>query len=435
MDNQPPVPTNDNFSQPPAPTPVAPPQPPIASPTPPIPGQPIDPVAGAVPQSPDIRKKSHKGLIIGMICAALVLIGGGVVAAIIVTKIQPSSMMASAINNLLTAKQVAIEGQANISADQLPGNNNITINFDANSSNSDFSTTATVRANLPILGIFSPLTLELSDVMMSNGIMYFKIKGIQDILTEENISTAITSLGGTSNSVPIDLIQNISAILEDKWIKVSLEELAQRFPQFGLDRQMERIECERDILGDISKYSDEMTSIYSNSPFLMMEQNDSFYNLSLNTTELADFANSLPSTQLIKDLAGCSGVELDPSTYSRVSSDDLKTFEKQFPSVSVKFDGFMDYYLSELKVSSNQDNSFIATTTDLKFYYNTNPAITAPMEATSAADIIQTIMMTVSPSMIYDNCSPGINCTTEVEEYNYEEESDTNEVINNISEN
>lgn len=434
MDNQPPAPTNNNLSQSPAPDPAAPLQPPIASSIPPMSGQPINPMDGAVSQ-PN-KKKSRKGLIIGMICAALVLIGGGVAAAIIVTKIQPSSMMASAIGNLLTAKQVTIDGQVSLSASQLPGDNSIVINFNANSSNSDYSTTATMQANLPILGITSPLTLELSDVMISDGIMYFKVKGLQDTLTEENISAVAMGLGFTSTSIPIDFIQNVSAILEDKWIKVSLEELAQRFPQFGLSQQMERIECERGILGDISKYSSEMTSIYSNSPFLIMEQqNDSFYNLSLNTTELADFANSLSSTQLIKDLAGCSGVEVNSNTYSKVSSDDLKSFEEQFPSVSVKFDGFLDYYLSELKVSDKQGSSFINTTTDLKFSYNANPTITAPTEATSAADIIQTIMMMSSPSMIYDNCSPGTNCTTGVEEYNYEEDTDIDEFIYDISEN
>lgn len=423
MDNQPPTPTNNNLSQPPASAPAVPPQPPVTPPTPAMSEQPINPTADTVSQPADTKKKPRKGLIIGMICAALVLIGGGVAAAIFVTKTQPSSMMASAIGNLLTAKQVAVEGQVNISADQLPGNNNITINFNANSSNSDFSTTATVQANLPILGIFSPLTLELSDVMMSDGIMYFKVKGAQEVFTEENISSVITSLGGTSSSIPIpiELIQNVSAILEDKWIKVSLKELAQQFPQPIFSQQMERIECERDILGDVSKYSDEMTSIYNDSPFLIMErQNDSFYNLSLNTTELADFADSLISTQLVKDLAGCSGVTIDSNAYSRISSNELKYFEEQFPSISVKFDGFMDYYLSELKVSNKQDNSFITTTTDLKFFYNTNPTIAAPTEATSATDIIKAIMMIASPSTTYDNCSPDANCTTEVEEIDYD---------------
>lgn len=434
MDNQPLAPANNNLSQSPAPDPAAPLQPPIVSPIPPMSGQPIDPMNGAVSQ-PN-KKKSRKGLIIGMICAALVLIGGGVAAAIIVTKIQPSSMMASAISNLLTAKQVTVEGQVSLSASQLPGNNSIVINFNANSSNSDYSTAATIQANLPILGITSPLTLELSNVMISDGVMYFKVKGLQDTLTEENISAVTMGLGFTSASVPISFIQNVSTILEDKWIKVSLEELAQRFPQFGLSQQMERIECVRGVLGGISKYSSEMTSIYSSSPFLMMEQqNDSFYNLSLKTAELADFTNSLSSTQLIKDLAGCSGVEVNPNTYSKVSSDDLKAFEEQFPSVSVKFDGFLDYYLSELKVSGKQGNGFINATTDLKFFYNTNPTITTPAEATPAADIIQAIMTMSSPSMIYDNCSPGTNCITEVEGYDYEEDTYTDEPIYNISEN
>lgn len=425
MDNQPTTPAPNNAPQPPAPAPVTP-QPPVAPPTPPVTSQP--PVPTPTPPQPiDSKKKSHKGLIIGIICAVLVLIGGCAAAAIIIPKTQPSNMLASAINNLLTAKQVAIDGQVDIATDQLPGDNNIKINLNSLSSGSDYSTTATVQANLPALGIESPLTLELSDMMMSDGIIYFKVKGIQDILTDENISAVATTLGGAANSSATQYAQKIAALLEDQWISVSLKEIADEFPQLGIAQQLDQIECTTNIFKNISQYSNELTGNYINAPFLAMTpQGNSFYGLSLDTTQLANFTNSLPKTQLVKDLASCYNAEINPSTITQISSSDLEGFAKTFPSVSVKFDGFLDYYLSELKVSNSQDNDAISTTADLKFSYNTGSTVTAPTDTTSIVDIINMLMALspVSPT-VYNDCSSETDCITNIYDYETTFDSDT----------
>ena len=83
----------------------------------------------------------------------------------------------------------------------------------------------------------------------------------------------------------------------------------------------------------------------------------------------------------------------------------------------------MDYHLSELKISTKQDDdSYISAAADLKFSYTGNTTVSTPSDSISILEVIQKITMAIysnndSDDYIYDNCSSDTNCTTEIREY------------------
>lgn len=416
MDNQP-IPTSNApqqpVSQPPTPPPNARPIPPTptAGPIPPTSSIPTTPVASVPPAalvSPvqpiasttaapqvDSPKKKSKGLIIGIICAVVLLIGGGV-AAFIVLKTQPSNIIASSINNLLNAKHISVEGNINMATKGAYGNNSVNVNLTMLGSESNYSTTAHAEISLPMLGLYEPITLELNEVYISDGKVYAKIKGIKDVLSRNNI---VTIGGSYVNDYAINIIENIGQTLEDRWIMISLEEILNN-PMYPVDEQTKQkvlftYDCTRNVTNNISNYSGEFSDLYKKHSFIIMQQQpDSFYSISFNPEQLADFGNSIPRTKLFQDLASCTGEDVEVVDSTDFTPESAKIFIERIPNISAKFDGFMDYHLSELKATD--DSGYYSISTDLKFNYGDVPSISAPTDYTSITDIINEIVALMS---------------------------------------
>lgn len=441
MDNQP-IPTNTApqrpVSQPNAqsvPTmPSANPTPsasPISTtpvtPVPPVtPASPVQPIASTATSSqPASPKKKSKGLLIGIICAAVLLVGGAI-AAFIIIKTQPSNIIASSINNLINAKHVSVEGNINIATDKTWGDNYINIDLAMLGSESNYSTTAQAKISLPMLGLYSPVTIETNEVLISDGKIYAKVKGVKEALTRQNI----VAVGGSYiNDNTINLIQGIGEILEDRWIMISLEEiLNSELYNIDEDKKQEILStynCVKDKINNISNYSNEISDIYKNNSFTNMEQQpDSFYSISFDPEKLANFGNSIPKTKLFQDLANCASEDTEVVDSTNFTPESAKIFIEKMPNISAKFDGFMDYHLSELRI--NSDANYFTVSTDLKFNYDGTDSVSIPSEFTSITDVINEIMVLSSQATTYtsQNCPPDANCvSTEVvveeEDYNF----------------
>ena len=435
MDNQPTPASNtpqQPVSQPPTPPLGTQPSMPIqatsgnqAVPVPPvkptISPQPITPVPS--PQQ-DTPKKKSKGLLIGIICVIALLLIGGAVATFIIIKTQPSNIIASSLNNLFNAKHIAIDGNIEMASKGSAEGNSIKINFTTSSSETNNSTTAQAEISLPMLGLPKPITLELNEVLISDGKMYAKVKGIREVLSRNNIAT----IGGAYiNNETITLIENVGEILEDRWIMISLEEIINsnlyRIDEQTKQKILSTSDCTKNVINTIPSYSNEISDIYKKHPFVIMQQQpDSFYSISFNPEQLTNFGNSIPQTKLYQDLASCLSESVKVASSTTFTPESAKTFVEAMPNISAKFDGFMDYHLSELKIA--EDSNYSAMSADLKFNYNSTSSISAPSEYVSIIDIINEIMSLYQPT-IYpsSNCPSGTNCVdattdTVVENYN-----------------
>lgn len=459
MDNQPTPQNQPATPQPPAPSPNVPPAAPVAPPspvapptppvsamhpaattsTPPSPSPAPIPIASATPTpspaqtnpfitpSPTAtpsaqpatppRKKFSIGKAI-LICVILaLLIGGGVGATFIVMAAQPSSIVASAINNLITAEHISVDGEANIVYNPSSNSDSVTINLKMLSAGANHSSNIQVSTDPSAFGINSPVvSLEVDEVIIDNGNMYFKIKGIYGVLyAADTIMGSIFTTGSyTPSDATLSAIQQISDYAENRWFMVSVEEVMNS-SMLSMDAQskqkyLDGYNCAKDKLNNISSYSNEFSDLYKSHPFINLEQQaDSFYNVSLDSTHLAAYSNEILNTKFSKDLLSCANGNITISSNS-VTPEEIDRIMDKFPSVSAKIDGFLDYHLTELKISSAND--YYSISSDLKFDYDTPVNISAPSDATSILDAVTRINDIISNKY---NLSQNQNTTTTTE--------------------
>ncbi len=442
MDNQP-TPNNQlTTPQPPTPAPSAPPVVPVAPATPAVPPTPVPPTpsvsapqpapatsptppapiapnpspvqpapltapspiaAPATQPTTPPKKKFGLGKAILIACILALLIGGGVGATFIVMATQPSSIVASAINNMVTAEHISIDGDVNIVYNPSSSSDSVTINLKMLSAGTDHSSNIQVSTDPSVLGVNSPVvSLEVDEVIIDNGNMYFKIKGIYGVLyAADTILGSIFTTGSyTPSDATLSTIQQISDYAEDRWFMVSVEEVMNS-SMLSMDAQskqkyLDGYNCAKDKLSNISSYSSEFSDLYKSHPFINLEQQaDSFYNVSLDSTHLAAYSNEIPNTKFSKDLISCANENIN-ITNNIITPEEIDRTMEKFPSVSAKFDGFLDYRLTELKISSADD--YYSISSDLKFDYNTPVNISAPSDATSILDAVTYISNIISSS-------------------------------------
>lgn len=420
MDNQPTPQSQPIPPQPPVPSPSSQPTTPVVPPTPVAPSVPPLPVAQPAPSTPPTptKKKFGLGKVI-LVCFILaLLIGGGVGATFIVMATQPSSIMASAINNLITADHISVDGEVDIVYSSASSSDPVKINLKMLGAGADHSSTVQVLADPSLFGVsdLPVVLLELDEMVVDNGNIYFRVKGVYDAMfaVDSLMGNLFTSGTYTPSDKTLSIIQQISDYAENRWFVVSIEEVVNS-PMLTMDAQsrqeyLDGYNCAKDKLNNLSSYSSEFSDLYKNHPFINMEQQaDSFYGISLNTTHLAAYANEVPTTKLSKDLMACANTSIDTSSIT-TTSEDFDYLQNHFPTISAKIEGFLDYHLTELKVSSTEDNYSISS--DIKFDYNTPVDISAPSDATSILDAVTHISNIISSA---SSTSQSLDTTSSIE--------------------
>ena len=436
MDNQPTppggaspqAPTNSNSNPNPNPNPNQP------APTPPT-GL---PATGDVVIEPT-KKKHKKGLIITLICVlAVLLIGGGAFAAAYIINNQPANIIASAVNNFITADQVEIDGSVNFALQDSEefGLESFSLNFDDRASGLSNTTTATLNINFTN-GASAP-AIELGEVLLNDGVLYIEANGLQDFYDNafrDNIKTTLMNqiLYGSSTTIVtdcvatddeeeytdcveesttvvevdpateaaaskavdeiLDQIGEIITSIDDQWIEISIDDILSSdmlstVPDSTRDTISEAYKCTISTLNQIPSYSDELNNVYSQNSFITMTSGtDSFYNISLDANNLAGFLNAMPSTKLASDLATC--LNTDASIANNVTIDEINSALEYLPQISAKFDGIFDHHLTELKMS--EQNDYYSLTTDLKFSYPNNIVVNAPADSRPVMDVVEEV--------------------------------------------
>ena len=383
-------------------------------------------------------KKPKKGLIAAIIAiVAVLLIGGGTFAAFYAIYNQPANIIAASLNNLINAKQVGINGSVNVGLQESEavGVESFSLNFDNKASGFSNTTTATLNVNFNN-GVSAP-AIEFGEVMLSDGVLYIEASGLENFYNEafrdnlkntlmeqalygNQITTAdcysvddeeyasciedaystadIDPATKTATSDAIDRVLNqisdIIGIVDDQWIKISIDEVLDSDMLASLDSSTrstisEYYKCTVNTLNQASDYSDEFANLYNQNPFVNMTAgNDSFYNISFDAANLANYLNGVPSTKLANELAKCYNTDLS-STTSNITTDEVNSGLEYLPQISAKFDGIFDHHLTELKVS--EQNDAYSLSADLKFSYPSNVGIDAPSDSRPVMDVVEEV--------------------------------------------
>lgn len=356
--------------------------------TPTPPPAPDSTTAEATPVTP---KNKRTGLITGLIALAVLLICGGAFAAFAIIKNQPDNILAESFSNLVNAKRVALSGTINYESKgdySSVGPVAVTINSKLSDSNLASDTSLTLN----IEGLDEAIELSLGEVYMQDGVLYLKASGLTKLYQDIGSGALGSYLDASSRS----LISNIIQKIDDQWFRISLAEIldSDLVNQFLSSEEKETItktyNCTRDVYNNLSNYSNEFADLYSDNQFIKLEPADnSFYKVTLIAEPFTNYLKAIPATKVAQDYLACSGINNNVDT-SNLTTSNVSSELESAPDIYVKFDGFLNHHLSELKVE--KEETYFATKADLKFAYPSDIVVTAPADSTPVMELVQYII-------------------------------------------
>lgn len=434
-------PSNAGSGNPPASPNNQPINPNMGQPASPITSQPIAPSttqptpatgvigSGAMPAPETPPKKKRTGLIVGLILAFLVLVGGIAFAVFAIIKNQPENVMAESFSNLINAKQVAVSGsftytpKGELSSSVGP----INVTIDTKVSDLNQSSDTTVSATFANTG--KTIELSLGEVILNNGVFYVKASGVTKLYQEflsgmidEYLSTAALRYSSMSadpavvaaiNEYVAEIktrIENIVKKVDDQWFEFSMEDIlnsdliSQSLNQASRDSILKTYNCVVEKTNEAAKNSNEFSDLYAKNRFIKLESSsDSYYKVSLDAENTANFINALPDTKLFSGLTECAtsgaftvnsttfdSAAVIESTTPSVSADDIANAIKNIPDIYFKFDGFLDHHLVGVKVEDDSD--YYSSSVNLNLAYPSNLSVTAPANSRPIMELVEDVI-------------------------------------------
>ncbi|MBO7718301.1 hypothetical protein J6S37_02300 [Candidatus Saccharibacteria bacterium] len=351
-----------------------------------------------------VQKKKHTGLIVGIIVAVLLLIAGGVFAAFAIVKNQPENIAAESFNNLVNAKQVAISGTFSLTpkGDYVDSMTPVNVKLESKAANANQSATTTISVNYG--DSQKTIELEVGEIFLNNGVFYLKASGIKKIYDEflHDMLEEYLYSGTPSQIAAIESrIENIIKKVDDQWFEFSIEDIlaseliSTYLGQTEKDTISKAYDCSMRIYKNLPQYTQEISDLYSENKFLVLEPaQNSFYKVSFDADNLANYLNAIPETKIIADYTNCNNFQITEETYSKVSSSDLSRAMEELPNIYTKFDGFLNHHLTEVKVE--KEDEYYSVTSDINIAYPTNLTITAPSGARPIMDLVQDVIQEIT---------------------------------------
>ncbi|MDO4987023.1 MAG: hypothetical protein Q4E46_01745 [Candidatus Saccharibacteria bacterium] len=223
--------------------------------------EPIEPMAEPVAEpitmpSADTPKKG-KGLKIGLIAGAAALLTGGVgFGAYAYVHTTPENVMLGTFSNLMNAKNIIAKGKVYVSMGKNSFLKSIEVSIDEKSSRTGDQSagmTATFTAVVEINDEEKEFSVSTSEVVMKDGVLYFKVDGVAKIIDElidialesANAELQANCIGGnytncgslkvTRKDLPqetkdlLDIAEDLVGEIDNNWWKVSIDELVDTY--------------------------------------------------------------------------------------------------------------------------------------------------------------------------------------------------------------
>ena len=425
----------------PAPTPMSPTN--QASPVSDPMARPMEQAPVAVPEAP---KKKKTGLIVGIIIAAIVLISGGIAAALVIMNLTKGDPVAKAIEKIVAGNAPAnmvVDGSFTLTPnDENSLLSSVEIKLDAETSTTSMlnSSNATVTANF---ANGESTEFEFDEVYAANGDLYFKLSGLTnamedynkalqeaaaqnsatgtdiDCVTDENGETTcnettvevvdcesadgceptVLSPDAESGNAMVDT-QSLTAILsivegvDGEWLRLSTDELS----SFSdLTQTDSNTTCLVNMIGDVKNYSNSVAEMYNKNPFiksttegvtLASKSGEPVYKVAIDDEKFSAFVAEFQNSELIDNLFSCMGY-----SNKKVNIDNITSEIGDLPSFYVEVD--KDYNFTRLYFTADLSEGATTLTSDIGFTYPTNINVAEPVEYTDFSEMIQQIYTSV----------------------------------------
>ena len=401
----------------PAPTGDVPPaEQPVAEPAnqPSTPAPEVAPVSGeVVPEKP----KKKVGLIIGIIVAVLLLVGGGTAAAIVLMNMNKAGTVAEAMDKVMsgnTPSNVAVAGEitADINESSIPVKS-VKLVLDSNLVSKSMVNTSKATATLTMQNGNSA-SIALDEVYAEGGDIYFKVDGIIDFIKDSNLIYYILGYGdevetnciddptGETNCmkdeglVDIDTVidtlglSDIIEMVDGKWLRVSVDELKQAAG--GMTNKS--MTCVNDLSENLEKNKDSAIQHYRDNAFVISidegitlpSKKYAVHKLRIDTNKLTSYIDSIQDSEVLKELYTCFGA----TGNVKIDSDTVAELVDQIPDLFVEVDN--DNNFSRVYFEAKDPYGYVTIKTDLSFNYPGSINVAEPSEYKNLMEVIQTVV-------------------------------------------
>lgn len=274
---------------------------PIAMPA----SQPMQPLVQPLPVQPILNnpataaatnlKKSKKGLILGIaLVGILALLGGGSALAYNVWYQNPQKMISDALINAVTAKSSIYTGTINFDS----GSTKVTVDVSTKQS----SATGSLDATLTMDAGGTKYSIIGSALVDASGDLYFKANKLDSVAVIAKSMLSSADPDGT-------MVDGLVAKINDKWIKISSDDLKQFSSSFATTKT-----CLNDT---VSKFKDdksaiaEVTNLYQKDTFITdgkslgVKDGSYGFQVKFKITALNAFFKGLEDTKIYKSIKSC----------------------------------------------------------------------------------------------------------------------------------
>ena len=367
-------------------------------------------------------KKKKTKLLVLVIMAILILIGGGAFATYAVIKNTPENILLDSINNLATAKNVAIDGSLKVTYKEPEESSPFyseyssfdtlrfldveyyTIRFDATQAQINQNATVSLQIKFKDGKLID--NLKIGEVTLNGDTLYLQINGIEKIYKEnikEYLSYYATMLENEEADLILSTIDDIVAKIDGQWYEFSYEGILEDdflnsimpIPESVKQEYYSARDCVVEKLNNMPIYSNELFENYKNNKFINLfpSQND-YYLVFINFNNLASYMNNISNLKLYQDALECIDSSQTYVSRNTVSAEELESSLEQLPDIYLHFDGFLNHHLTDIKM--NYSNDFTEYSTDIHLTYPSNVQINAPSDSKPIMELVKEVYNTIT---------------------------------------
>jgi len=325
-----------------------------------------------LPENVPAPKPKKKGLLVGLIVAAvLVVLGGGGALAYTFWYQNPEKVVTDSLVNAINAKTMKFKATIDTKSDVTT---TVTLTGGVNNG------AANVDMELTSQSGGKDYTIQGSGVFDNKGDLYVKVKNADQLID------SIMGMDQTAPDMPAGAkkaISNFVTKINDQWIKVSSDDL-KGFSEDAAKSQKCLQESFKKVQQD-KAVSSELSNLYKKHQFIIVSKKlgskdgNLGYELDNNKTEAKAFALGLKDTQLYKSLHDCdNSFTIDEKDLTMDSQDSSKS----------KVEIWVSRWTHQLtKLSSSTDDKNQPTTVTFEPTFNQSVTINTPDKSKSLSDL------------------------------------------------
>ncbi len=383
--------------------------------------RPMQKAVDEVPKEP--KKKNKKGLIISAIICAVLALGCGVAAAIVMLTGGRDDAVAKAFLRLISGEaptNLAIDGTIDISSNDATSDitdMQISLTTEMIMKSMINQTTARINANTRSGQSFQ---MELGEVYAANGDLYIKIDGLARMMdgepgTLEGEAAPELPEGEAPEGMPegvldeptdcspeddnclepeeggaamiLGMLQTLGSV-DGEWIRISTDSLSSS--EGGMVDS--DTSCMVNFAKDLKDNSNSLLGFYNKNPFIMsttenlpvVAEKNPIYQVIIDSDKLVGFLGEAKNNAAIQNFATCTGTDA-----SEVDEMAIKSDLAEMPAFYVEIDG--DYNFTRFYMDT--DDGETSAKIDLDFSYPTNVNVPEPSEYKDFETVLQEMFM------------------------------------------